>query len=147
MVRLADDFVMGFARREDAEKVRRVIDKRCARFGLQINADKTRLVRFKRPPNSGEDPGGQPGTFDFLGFTLYWGKSRRCYRVVMPKTARKRSTRALRAFKDWGRENRHRPSKEQQRQLNAKLRGHDAYCGVAFNYRMLQRLRWEVYRL
>lgn len=147
MVRFADDFVMGFERLEDAEKVRRVIDKRFTRFGLKINADKTRLVRFKRPPNDGDDSSGQAGTFDFLGFTLHWGKSRRGYQVVMLRTARKRFTRVLQAFKDWGRENRHLPLKEQQCQLNEKLRGHDAYYGVAFNYRMLQRLRWEVHRL
>ena len=59
------------------EKVRRVIDQRFACFGLKINAEKTRLVRFKRPPYQGlnDDPDGRPGTFDFPGFTLYWGAS------------------------------------------------------------------------
>jgi RNA-directed DNA polymerase len=144
MVRFADDFVMGFEREEDAHKVQRVIAKRFARFGLQINAQKTRLVRFKRPARDGDDPEGGPGTFDFLGFTVYWGRSRRGFQVVLLKTARSRFTRALRALKEWGWANRHLPLKEQQRVLNEKLRGHDAYYGVTGNYRMLHQLRWEV---
>jgi len=146
MVRFADDFVMGFARREDADKVQRVIEKRFARFGLKINAEKTRLVRFKRPPyrDDHDDPEGGPGTFDFLGFTLHWGKSRRGYNVVQLRTARKRFTRALDAIKQWCREHRHLPMAAQHTALNAKLRGHDAYYGITSNYRLLARLREEV---
>ena len=149
MVRWADDFVMGFERLEDARKVMRVIDKRFARFGLKINAEKTRLVPFKRPPyQGGKGPqGGGPGSFDFLGFTLYWGKTLKGCNVVMPKTARKRFTRALDAFRQWCRKNRHLPLSEQQSALNAKLRGHDAYYGVTFNFRMLHRLRSQVRRV
>ena len=147
MVRFADDFVMGFERLEDAEKVWRVIGKRFARFGLKINAEKTRLVRFKRPPYRGEDPGGDPGTFDFLGFTLYWGKTRKGYNVVMPKTAPKRFARTLTAIKQWCRENRHLSLGEQQRVLNTKLCGHDAYYGITFNFRSLAQLRAEVERV
>ena len=147
MVRFADDFIMGFERLEDAQKVLRVIDKRFARFGLKINAEKTRLVPFKRPPFAGGGPSGGPGTFDFLGFTLYWGKTRRGYNVVMPKTARKRFTRTLDAIKQWCRENRHLSLKEQQGALNAKLRGHDAYYGITFNSGMLSKLRMEVERV
>lgn len=147
MVRFADDFVMGFEREEDAHKVQRVIAKRFARFGLQINAQKTRLIRFKRPARDGDDPEGGPGTFDFLGFTVYWGRSRRGFQVVLLKTTRSRFTRALRALKEWGWANRHLPLKEQQRVLNEKLRGHDAYYGVTGNHRMLHQLRWEVQKL
>ena len=53
MVRFADDFIMGFERLEDVRKVQRVIVKRFARIGLEINTEKTRLVRFGRPPRSG----------------------------------------------------------------------------------------------
>jgi RNA-directed DNA polymerase len=147
MVRFADDFIMGFARLEDAQKVMRVIDKRFARFGLKINTEKTRLVRFKRPPYRGRDPEGRAETFDFLGFTLHWGKTRRGCNVVQVRTARKRFTRALDAIKRWCRENRHLSLAQQQSALNAKLRGHDAYYGVTFNRRMLDRLRHEVERV
>jgi group II intron reverse transcriptase/maturase len=147
MVRFADDFVMGFERLEDAQKVQRVIEKRFARFGLKINAQKTRMVRFGRPPRGGARAGDQSETFDFLGFTHYWGKSRAGHQVVKKQTACGRFTRALRAIKEWGWKHRHEPLKEQQCKLNEKLRGHDAYYGVTGNHRMLHRLRWEVARL
>ncbi len=146
MVRFADDFVMGFERLEDVRKVQRVFAKRFARFGLRINAGKTRLVRFGRPPRSGGS-GEKPGTFDFLGFTHYWGKSRNGHMVVKVKTAAGRFRRALGKIREWGWENRHLPLKLQQRELNEKLRGHDAYYGVTGNYRMLSQLRCEVAKL
>src|SRR6056300_1031447 len=74
---ICHDFVMGFQRREDMEKVLKVIAKRFAKYGLKVNEEKTRKVRFKRPLRYGKDPLGKPGTFDFLGFTIYWGKKRR----------------------------------------------------------------------
>ena len=148
MVRFADDFVMGFERLEDALKVQRVLPKRFARFGLKINAEKTRLVRFGRPSRYGNGgSAGKPETFDFLGFTHYWGKSRRGNYVVQKKTAKARFRRSLQSIKEWVRENRHRPLAEQQRKLNEKLRGHDAYFGVTGNSRMLGELRWQVTRL
>jgi RNA-directed DNA polymerase len=146
MVRFADDFIMGFERLEAAQKVMRVIDKRFARFGLKINAEKTRLVPFRRPPFHGDDSQGGPGTFDFLGFTLYWGKTRRGSYVVKPKTAAKRFRRALDSIRQWCRENRHLSLREQWSALNAQLRGHAAYYAVTFNIRALQQLREGVRR-
>ena len=147
MVRFADDFIMGFERLEDVQKVQRVIAKRFARFGLEINAEKTRLVPFGRPPRGGGGSGGKPGTFDFLGFTHYWGKSRNGHSVVKKKTAAGRFRRTLRAIWEWGLKNRHLPMKVQQHKLNQKLLGHDAYYGVTGNYRMLSKLRWQVAKL
>lgn len=147
MVRFADDFVMGFENLEDAQKVLRVIEKRFARFGLKINAQKTRMARFKRPPRGGAKPQEKPETFDFLGFTHYWGKARSGSQVVKKQTAGGRLRRALQAIKEWGWKNRHRPLTEQQCKLNEKLRGHDADHGVTGNYRKLQELRWQVVKL
>jgi group II intron reverse transcriptase/maturase len=147
MVRWADDFVMGFERLEDVRKVQKVIAKRFARFGLKINAEKTRLVRFGRPPRGGGGSGGKPETFDFLGFTHYWGKSRKGHNVVMKKTAASRFRRGLRKIWEWGLKHRHLPMRVQQRILNEKLRGHDAYFGVTGNHRLLSRLRWAVAKL
>ena len=146
MVRYADDFVMGFERLEDVHKVQRVIAKRFARFGLKINTEKTRLVRFGRPSRAG-GTGDKPETFDFLGFTHYWGRSQKGNQVVMKKTAKGRFRRTLQAIKEWGMEHRHLSMKEQQRKLNEKLRGHDGYYGVTGNIRMLSRLRYEVAKL
>jgi hypothetical protein len=147
MVRFADDFIMGFERLEDVDKVQRVIAKRFAKFGLEINTKKTRLVRFGRPPLGGKPAGGKPETFDFLGFTHYWGKSRNGHNVVKVKTAAGRLRRTLHKIKEWGWENRHLPLRVQQREINAKLQGHDAYYGVTGNHRMLSKLRSEVARL
>jgi group II intron reverse transcriptase/maturase len=147
MVRWADDFVMGFECLEDVRKVQRVIARRFARFGLRINAEKTRLVRFGRPPRGGGGSGDKPETFDFLGFTHYWGKSRKGHQVVKKKTAAGRLRRTLCAIWEWGLKHRHLPMKVQQLKLNQKLRGHDAYYGVTDNYRMLSKLRYEVARL
>ena len=147
MVRFADDFIMGFERLEDVQKVQRVIEKRFARFGLKINAGKTRLVRFGRPPLGGGGSGDKPGTFDFLGFTHYWGKSRKGHNVVKTKTAAGRFRRTLSKIREWGWKHRHLSMKEQQRELNERLRGHDAYFGVTGNHHMLSRLRWEVAKL
>ena len=82
MVGLADDFNMGFESLEDAQKVRRVIAKRFSRYGLKIHAGKTRMERLGRPPRGGARTGEKPETFDFLGFTHYWGKSRQGKPVV-----------------------------------------------------------------
>lgn len=144
---LGDDFVMGFERLEDVHKVQRVIAKRFARFGLKINTGKTRLVRFGRPSRAGARSGDKPETFDFLGFSHYWGMSRKGNQVVMKKTAKGRFRRTLQAIKEWGMEHRHLSMKEQQRKLNEKLRGHDGYYGVTGNIRMLSRLRYEVAKL
>jgi group II intron reverse transcriptase/maturase len=147
MVRFADDFIMGFENLKDVEKVQKVIGKRFERFGLKINTEKTRLVRFGRPSRVEGGQGEKPETFDFLGFTHYWGKSRKGYWVVKKKTAGARFRRTLCKIKEWGMKNRHLPLKEQQRKLNEKLRGHDAYYGVTGNYRMLSRLRWQVAKM
>jgi len=104
------------------------------------------LVRFGRPSRIG-GAGDKPETFDFLGFTHYWGKSVKGNQVVKKKTAKGRFRRTLQAIKKWGMEHRHLPMKEQQRKLNEKLRGHDCYYGVTGNIRMLSRLRYEVTKL
>lgn len=147
MVRFADDFIMGFESLEDAQKVQRVIAKRFARYGLRINAEKTRMVRFGRPSRGGTKTEEKPETFDFLGFTHYWGKSRQGNPVVKKETAKGRFTRALKAIKEWGWKHRHMALKEQQGKLNEKLRGHDAYYGVTGNARKLNELRWQVSKL
>ena len=70
MVRFADDAVMGFEHEADAQRVLRVLAKRLGKYGLTLHPEKTRLVAFGRPTGRGET---KPSTFDFLGFTHYWG--------------------------------------------------------------------------
>ena len=141
MIRFADDVVMGFEYQEDAERVLRVLPKRFGRYGLTIHPEKTRLVPFGRPSAHEAD---QPGTFDFLGFTHYWGKSRRGKWIIKRKTANKRFTRGLKRIAEWCRRNRHQPIAEQHRMLCQKLRGHCAYYGITGNGPWLQKFREEV---
>ena len=75
LLRYADDFAIGFERQDDAERVMEVLPKRMARYGLALHPDKTRLLCFRRPPDA-QTGGKGPATFDFLGFTLYWRRTR-----------------------------------------------------------------------
>jgi RNA-directed DNA polymerase len=147
MVRFADDALLAFEREEDARRVLEVLPKRFARFGLTLHPEKTRLVDFRRPSRTGEASGSQRGrSFDLLGFTHYWGRSRKGRWVVQRKTARTRFSRAVRRIGDWCRQHRHLPVAVQQQTLSRKLRGHDAYYGITGNGRALARLRHEVRR-
>lgn len=148
LVRYADDLVMGFAVEADARRVFEVLPKRFARYGLRLHPRKTRLVEFRHPQRSdrsgpaGGGGSGSPdprraGTFDFLGFTHYWGRSRRGYWVILRRTARGRLSRSLRAINGWCRAHRHWSLSAQQATLSKKVQGHYAYYGLTGNYRLL----------
>jgi group II intron reverse transcriptase/maturase len=151
LVRYADDFVMGFACEADARRVLEVLPKRFGKYGLTLHPDKTRLVPFRRPrpaPDHGDPRGeSQPGTFDLLGFTHYWGRSWKGYWVVKRKTAQGRLSRALRTIAQWCRLHRHDPVADQHRTLSQKLRGHYAYYGITGNGLAIQRFREAVVRI
>ena len=143
LVRYADDFVMVFARDDDARKVLDVLPRRLGKYGLAIHPGKTRLVAFHRPDRKdGGDDG--PGTFDLLGFTHHWGLSRSGKWVVKQRTAKDRLSRALRRVRDWCREHRHLDVEAQHHALVLKMRGHYSYFGVTSNYRALARFAREV---
>lgn len=147
LVRFADDFVIVFAREDDARRVMAVLPKRFGRFGLSLHPEKTRLLSFRRPPPGARrrDHRGQwPGSFSFLGFTHYWARSRKGYWVVKRKTAGDRLSRATKRISAWCRGHRHFPVRWQQAQLVKKLRGHYAYYGITGNARALQGFRWAV---
>ena len=146
LVRFADDFVIVTEYGNDARRILEVLPKRLAKFGLTLHPDKTRLVDFRRPPTSG--PGGriQPGTFDLLGFTHYWGFSRKGRSTVKRRTAKKRLSRAIKKIAQWCRRNRHLPVRAQHRKLCQALRGHDAYYGITGNVEALKALRYWVNR-
>lgn len=151
LVRYADDFVIAFEREDDARRVQEVLPKRFAKYGLTLHPEKTRLVPFRRPSYSKDDDGttkgsGQ-GTFDLLGFTLYWARSERRYWVIQLKTARDRFTRATHRLNEWCRRNRHRPVSEQARRIRRAVVGHFAYFGVIGNQGRLLALRRVVYRI
>ena len=147
----ATRLVMAFQREDDARRVYSVLQKRLEKYGLTIHPDKTRLVPFQRPPWSKDDDGksdgtGQ-GTFDLLGFTLYWARSKQGYWVISVQTARSRFTRTLDRLSEWCRVNRHRPVYEQWQRITRALMGHYAYFGVVGNSGRLLALRSATYRI
>lgn len=149
LIRFADDFVIVFSNRKAAIQVAEMLYERFAEYGLSVHPDKTRLVDFRHPSHSGRKRDGhlKPDTFDLLGFTHYWGKSRKGNWTVKKKTMSGRLTRAVRSIYQWCRVYRHRSVREQWKKLCQKVRGHYAYYGVTGNGRMLNNFRHEVRRV
>jgi RNA-directed DNA polymerase len=132
LVRYADDFVIGFELEHDARRVMEALSKRMARFGLRLHSEKTRLLPFKRPP-SGQSGGKGPGNFDFLGFTLYWRRTRRGNWAQNFRTRKARLRRSQQAIDDYCQSQRHKSVKEQHAALRRRVHGHINYFGVNGN--------------
>ncbi len=143
-MRYADDFVIGFAREEDAPQGMAALPKRFGKHGLAIHPENTRLVRFR--PQGRRADGEPPGSFDLLGFTHLGGLSRKGRWVIKRKTAKGRFRRGRKAIATWCHEARHRPIKEQHGILWRKLKGHCAYDGITGNALWLDRFRNQVRR-
>ena len=144
LIRYADDFVIGFTNESDARRIMEVLPKRFAKFGLTIHPDKTRLIRFHRPRNN-NDSRPKPDSFDLLGFTFHWKKSRKGQWVVGQTTAPDRLARSVRAISDWCRRHRHLPVRDQHAALVRKVRGHCQYYGVRGNSNSLEAFKhWTV---
>ena len=139
LIRSCDDFIIGFEREEDARRVLAVLEKRLGRFGLALHPDKTRLLPFWRPPTM-QQSGQGPATFDFLGFTFYWRRTRTGHWRMGCKTRRASLRRAKQAIDDWCRRHRHQPVEAQHAALSRRLRGHFNYFGVSGNFQSLLRL-------
>jgi len=143
LIRYADDFVICFAREDDARRVMEVLPKRLEKFGLALHPEKTRLVPFGSPNRS--PPGvPPPGTFNFLGFTHYWGGTRNGKWAIKRKTAQDRFSRALRRVAEWCRKHRHEPLQAQHQTLVRKLRGHYEFYGITGNSGAIERFRYAV---
>jgi group II intron reverse transcriptase/maturase len=135
LVRYADDFVMGYSVKGEAERVFKVLPKRFERYGLSIHPEKSRMVQFSRPFGKA---GKGPGSFAFLGFTHYWAKTLRGGWTIKRKTQGKRLSRFMSGIAEWCKGHIHEPLVEQHRTLSSKLRGHYQYYGVRGNYKMLE---------
>jgi group II intron reverse transcriptase/maturase len=135
VVRFADDFVVGFEHRHEAERFRAELRERFARFGLALHPDKTRLLEFGRfaDRNRRGRGDGKPESFDFLGFTHSCGKTRRGQFTVLRQTMRKRWQAKLREVKTELRRRLHDPLPEQGAYLRSVLLGHNRYYGVPRN--------------
>jgi retron-type reverse transcriptase len=98
LVRYADDFVVGFQYRSDAERFRKELGNRLAKFKLELHPEKTRLIefgRFARRDRNSRDEAGSPETFNFLGFTHICGRTRKGTFLLARHTMRKKMTAKL----------------------------------------------------
>jgi group II intron reverse transcriptase/maturase len=141
LIRFADDFVCAFEKLEDAQRFYAVLGKRLEKFGLELSAEKTRIIPF----SSAIQPG--KASFDFLGFEFRWGKDRKGKPHVGRRTSRKNLRSSLKRVKEWCKVSRSMRLPELFKLLNAKLRGHYNYYGVIGNYPSLRQFYWGVARL
>lgn len=145
LIRYADDFVVCFQNENDAKRLRAELDGRLGKFGLEVAAEKTKILEFGPRAMA---RGGKPQTFDFLGLTHYCGRTRDGRRFRMKRiTSRKKFKAKLLAFKEWLMENRMLPARELMRTIAAKLRGHFAYYGVTDNSSGIGRFDYEIRKL
>ena len=149
LVRYADDSVVGFQYRSDAERFLSDLRERFRGFNLELHVDKTRLIEFgrfavERRVRRGE---GKPETFDFLGFTHICSKDRLGRFVVLRQTMRKRMQAKLKVVKDMLRRYLHRPIHETGRWLRAVVTGYYRYFGVPRNSQALKAFRYHVARI
>jgi len=143
LIRFADDFVVVCEKREDAEALLAQVTERFQSYGLTIHPEKTRIVDFRHPWKSER----KPQTFDFLGFTHYWGKTKRGGYAVKCKTKGRKLRAALGKIGEWCRKNRHEMMEQQHRKLSEQVRGHYAYYGICGNHRALACFLREATRL
>jgi group II intron reverse transcriptase/maturase len=148
IVRWADDFIVGFEHREDAERFLADLRERFAQFTLELNAEKTRLIEFGRHAARDRQARGlgRPETFDFLGFTHICGKTRKGRFMLKRKTIAKRMAAKLREVKVDLMRRRHLPIPEQGRWLASVVRGHLAYYAVPGNIDMVVAFRTQATR-
>jgi group II intron reverse transcriptase/maturase len=146
LVRYCDDFVIAFELEHDARRVLAVLPERLGKYGLTLHPDKTRLVPFRRPSKV-QSSGKGEATFDYLGFTLYWGRARTGRWGMWFKTRGASLRRALQSIYDWCRSHRHLPVKVQRQALETRMRGHYNYFGVSGNFRSLLHFAQAVRRI
>jgi len=150
IVRYADDVVIGFELKEDAERFLEEVRERLAKFGLELHPEKTRLIEFgRKAAQSREGRGeGKPETFDFLGFTHICGKNRKTgYFEVRRKTVKKRMRAKLQALKEELRQRMHEPLAETGKWLQSVVRGYFQYYAIPGNTGSLSRFRERLTRL
>jgi len=149
VVRFADDFVVGFQHRKEAEQFRDELRERLAKFGLKLHPEKTRLIEFGRFATANRQARGaeKPETFNFLGFTHYCGINGSGKFTVIRKTMRPKMLKKLKEVNLELRRRRHEPVDEQGCYVQAVIRGHVNYYGVPFNSRAIGAFRFTVIRL
>jgi len=141
IIRYADDFVCAFQYQRDAQRFYEDLAVRLAKFGLEVAADKTRILLFSRFRAK------ESGRFEFLGFEFRWEKGRRGGVFVKRRTAPKKLRASVANFTDWIRRHRHQKPRGLFMTLRAKYRGYWNYYGVIGNSRALNRFYRETKRI
>ncbi len=143
LIRYADDFCICCRYSEDAEHVMKRIEDRFGKYALSLHPEKTRIVPFKSPYRGARKANKRyTQTFDFLGFTYYWGMTRKGGWWVKLKTSKGKFTRGLEALSKWCKTNMHKPIREQLEGLVLKLRGHRNYFKVKNNSRAVDSFQY-----
>ena len=148
IVRFADDFVVGFQYKGDAERYHAALRERLGKFNLELSAEKTRLINFGRfaVADRAERGEGKPETFDFLGFTHMCGKTRSGKFCVRRKTMAKKARSKLKKLKGELRHRIHKKTAEVGQWLRSVLLGHFRYFAVPRNYPALKKFRRRLIR-
>lgn len=145
LFRYADDAIICLETESDAKRIREVLPKRLAKYKLSLNEEKTKMVAFSKKKASHGIP---QGTFDFLGFTFYIGKSRNGFIIPKLKTSKERLRSKIANATKWIKENRNKTRlKDLWKTFCAKLRGHSQYYGVSFNAAAIRCFLWETTRI
>lgn len=141
LIRYADDFVVCFQYKQEAERFREELGQRLGKFGLEVEPTKTKVMEFGRfAVQNARRRGEKPQTFDFLGFTHYCSTRRNGTGFRMKRTtARKKFVAKLKIFKEWLKQARVLGIQEIWAKVSAKLRGHYNYYGVTDNSRGIGR--------
>jgi RNA-directed DNA polymerase len=147
VVRFADDTIIGFQNKSDAERFLKELKERFLKFGLELHPEKTRLILFGRYASlRREERGeGKPESFQFLGFTHSCAKTREGKFTILRQTIKKRLRAKAHEVKDELRRRMHAPIKTTGRWLASVLTGHFRYYGVSGNFRAMVQFRYQVY--
>lgn len=140
MVRYADDSVFCFENKDEAERFYQMFVQRLNEFKLEIAEEKSKIIPFGKSADP-EDTKRKSGTFDFLGFTHYYGKGRSGAKRVMRKTSKKKLKASLSRFTAWVKQNMHEKLAVLLKRLNSKLIGNYRYYGIADNITCLKKMR------
>ena len=143
--RYADDLVICCRYEEDAKRIKNVLGKRLAKYKLELNEEKTSMVSFSK---SKYRRGIKQGSFEFLGFRFYLGKSLKGAVTPKLKTSGKRFRSKLNNVKTWAKQIRNKiPLGEIWKTFCSKLRGHVQYYGVSFNVKMVAKFLDEAKKI
>ena len=138
LIRYADDFIILVKEESDARRIMNTIPKRLNKYGLSMNLEKSQMIDFRSPPK------GDKSTFSFLGFTHFWGESRKGNNVIMRKTKSKSFSKGIKSISEWVKQYRHTPVAEQCKHLTSILLGHFNYFGITGNSRKIGEFKNKV---